>query len=139
MSIELMLQNCKNDIELRAFAQAQGKTLLTLMKKNRELEDEIDHLKKLVVNGALPIINDNNSPIAIGTVEEEIAKRELRKLNERSLDSECLLLEEAKKLEIYAKILSPKLDKKQNQSEREVKEMNVDDLLALVESPVKSE
>ena len=44
------------------------------------------------------------------------------------------MLEEAKKLEIYTKVLSSKYDEKQKKSEREVKEINSDDLLAIVES-----
>ena len=135
MSIELMLNNCKSELELRTFAQAQQKTLTTLMKKNKQLEDEITELKKLVVNGALPIISGPGQEILqVGTTEKEIAKRELHKLHQRSLDEEPLMLEEAKKLEIYTKVLSSKYDEKQKKSEREVKEINSDDLLAIVES-----
>jgi len=134
MSIELMLKNCKTELELRSFAEAQQKTLTQLMKKNKQLEEEVDHLKKLVVNGALPVIQAEGSVIEIGTTSEEIAKIELNKLKIRSMDSECLMLEDAKKLEIYTKILSSRYDDKQKKSEREVKEVQTENLLALVES-----
>lgn len=130
-----MLKNCKSELELRTFAEAQGKTLMQLMKKNKQLEDEITELKKLVINGALPIISEPGKEILhLGTPEQEIAKREIYKLHQRSLDEEPLMLEEAKKLEIYTKVLSSKYDEKQKKIEREVKEINSDDLLAIVES-----
>ena len=133
MSIELMLKNCKTELELRSFAEAQMKTLTTVMKKNKELQDQVEHLKKLVA-GAVPIIS-KDSPLIVGTLEEEIAKREIYKLNEKSLDPECLMLEEAKKLEIYSKILASKV-KKEDKDEREVKELDASQLLAIAESTV---
>ncbi|HLX53747.1 MAG TPA: hypothetical protein VKR58_07390 [Aquella sp.] len=135
MSIELMLNNCKNDIELRAFASAQQKTLTQLMKKNKQLEDEITELKKLVINGALPVIAGPGQEILhLGTPEQEIAKREIYKLHQRSLDEEPLMLEEAKKLEIYTKVLSAQYKEKADKMIRDVQEIDADSLLALVES-----
>jgi hypothetical protein len=131
MSIEKMLANYKTEAELRAFAEASQKTLMQLMKKNKELTDEVEHLKKLVT-GAMPIIKDNASPVAVGTDEEEIARIELRKLKEKSMDSEPLMLEDAKKLEIYSKILN-KQSKDKDDKEREVKEIDSSQLLAIVE------
>lgn len=136
MSVELMLKNCKSELELRTFAEAQGKTLMQLMKKNQALSEEIEELKKLVVNGALPIISSSEqSSIQVGTDSEEIAKIEINKLKMRAMDSEPLMLEEAKKLEIYTKVLSSKYDEKQKKSEREVKEISADSLLAVLEAP----
>jgi hypothetical protein len=131
MSIDKMLANYKTEAELRAFAEASQKTLMQVMKKNKELTDEVEHLKKLV-SGAVPIIRPDNSPISVGSDEEEIAKIELRKLKEKSMDSEPLMLEDAKKVEIYSKILSSKL-KKDDGKEREVKELEVSQLLSIAE------
>lgn len=129
-----MLDNYKSEAELRNFVEAQMKTLLQVQKKNKELQDEIEHLKKLVA-GAVPIIQGNNeSLLNVGTDEEEIAKIELRKLKTDSMGSEQLTLEQAKRLEIYSKILNSRL-KDKNNDEREVKELNSDALLAIAESP----
>ncbi len=133
MSIEKMLSAYKTEAELRAFAEAAQKTLMMVQKKNKELQDEVDHLKKLVA-GAVPIIKKDDSPILMGTDEEEIAKIELRKLREKAMDPDCLMLEDAKKVEIYSKILSSK-SKKEDNKERDVQELDATALLALVEAP----
>ena len=128
-----MLANYKTEAELRQFAEASHKTLTAVMKKNKELTDEVEHLKKLV-SGAVPIVRNEESPLSVGSDEEEIAKIELRKLREKAMDSESLMLEDAKKLEIYSKILSSK-SKKEDNKERDVQELDATALLALVESP----
>lgn len=133
MSVDKMLSAYKTEAELRAFAEAAQKTLMTVQKKNKELQEEVDHLKKLVA-GAVPIIKTEDSPIAVGSDEEEIAKIELRKLREKAMDSESLMLEDAKKVEIYSKILNSR-NKGEDKKEREVKELDSSALLALVESP----
>ncbi len=139
MSIEKMLEACKTELEVRNFANAQQKTLLTLMKKNKSLEDQVEELKKLVVNGALPIIGQESpSPLQVGSDAEEIAKIEINKLKMRAMDSESLMLEEAKKLEIYNKILTNKVDDKNKKNEREVREIDAEALLAIAEAPEKA-
>lgn len=135
MSVELMIQNCKTEAELRSFCTAQNKTLMTLMKTNKKLQDENEELKKLVVNGALPVIRaEGSSPVAIESDEIEIAKIEINKLKLKSMDSEPLMLEESKKLEIYVKILSSRYKDKADKQLRDVQEIDADSLLALVES-----
>lgn len=134
MSVEKMLQACKTEDELRSFAEASQKTLVQVMKKNKELQDEIEHLKKLVT-GAVPLIQGPGaSPLNVGTDEEEIAKIELRKLKMNSMGTEPLTLEEAKRVEIYSKILNSRIKGKTN-DEREVKELNSDALLAIAQTP----
>lgn len=137
MSIDKMLANYKTEAELRSFAEASQKTLMQVMKKNKELEAEVEHLKKLVA-GAVPIVQPDgfNSSLDVGTDEEEIAKRELRKLKERSMDSDPLMLEEAKKVEIYSKILSSKLANKLKNDERAVEELDASQLLAAIDVEV---
>lgn len=130
-SITTMLEQYKTEAELKSYAAAQYKTLQQTMKKNKELQEEIEHLKKLVA-GAVPIIKkDSDSNISVGTDSEEIAKIELRKLKERSYQ-EVLTLEEAKRVEIYTKILSTKADVLKP-GEREVKELDASSLLAIAE------
>jgi hypothetical protein len=134
MSIDKLLSQYKTEEELRGYAEASYKTLLQVQKKNKELQDEVDHLKKLVT-GAVPIISDGSKPdLSIGSDEEEIAKMELRKLKMDSMGNEPLTLEQAKRVEIYSKILNSRIKTPPN-NEREVKELNSDALLAIAESP----
>lgn len=130
MSITKMLDQYKSEEELRNFAEAQMKTLLQVQKKNKELQDEVEHLKKLVA-GAVPIIKPEGSNLTVGTDEEEIAKIELRKLKTESMGPEALTLEQAKRVEIYSKILSSRMNKDNKNPEREVQELNTADLLAI--------
>ena len=126
-----MIDNCKTEAELRSFCSAQAKTMNTIMKKNKELNDEIEHLKSLVA-GAVPIIKiEGESELKVGSDQEEIAKIEIRKLRDRSYGKEPLMLEEAKRLEIYTKILLSSATKIKP-GEREVKELNSDELMLLV-------
>lgn len=135
MSIDKLLGQFKTIEEKDAFIQAQYKTLLQVQKKNKELQDEIEHLKKLVA-GAVPIVGQvTGSTIAIGSDEEEIAKIELRKLKGEAMTNEPLTLEQAKRVEIYSKILNSRGPKDKNNGEREVTEINSDDLLAIAETP----
>lgn len=134
MSIQLLIDQCKSEADLRVFAESQTKTLMSVMKKCKQLEDENAELKKLVVNGALPIVRSPSEILEIGTPEQEVAKREIYKLHQKSLDENQLTLEECKKLEVYTKILSSKYDEKKKNNEREVKELDSDSLLAVVES-----
>lgn len=134
MSVNKMLDQYKSEAELRAYAEASYKTLLQVQKKNTELQGEVDHLKKLVA-GAVPLIEgNNNSPLNVGSDEEEIAKIELRKLKVNSMGTDPLTLEEAKRVEIYSKILNSRVKGKEN-TEREVQELNSDALLAIAETP----
>lgn len=133
-NINTMLDQYKTEAELKTFIAAQQKTLQQVMKKNKELTDEVEHLKKLVVNGAIPLLKKEDSDLSMGSDSEEIAKIELRKLKERSYQ-EVLTLEEAKRVEIYTKILSSKPEEK-NKGEREVKELDASQLLAIAESTI---
>lgn len=130
MSIDKMFEEYKTIEEFKTFCEAQNKTMLQLMKKNSAQAEEIEHLKKLVA-GAVPIIKPEGSNLTVGTDEEEIAKIELRKLKTESMGPEALTLEQAKRVEIYSKILSSRMNKDNKNPEREVQELNTADLLAI--------
>lgn len=133
MSIDKLLQQYKTEAELRSFAEASYKSLLQLQKRNQELNNEVEHLKSLVT-GAVPIINKNNeSELEVSSDEEEIAKIELRKLKELSY-KQVLTLEEAKRVEIYSKILTSRMSKGETDNSRDVTGLNSDTLLAIAES-----
>ena len=99
-----MINQFKEFDDLKAFANAQQKTLIELTKKNKAYEDENKHLKKLL-EGAVPVINDRPTVDFSANDEESIAREQLFLLKQISKDKE-LSMEEARKVEIYSKILS---------------------------------
>lgn len=99
-----MIAQFSNLEDLSAFAKAQQKTLLELTKKNKVLEDETKHLKKLL-EGTVPVINPNPKTSFSTNDEESIAREQLFLLKQKSTNEE-LTYEETKKVEIYSKILN---------------------------------
>ena len=69
--------------DLSAFARAQQKTLVELTKKNKNYEEEIKHLKKLV-EGAVPLISNKSNIDFSSNDEEAIAREQLFRLKELS-------------------------------------------------------
>lgn len=126
-----MLESFKSDNEKFQFIRAQQLTILDLTKKNKQLSEENQHLLGLV-ESAVPIIK-SESDLTVGDDDEEIAKMELKKLKERSFSKE-LTLEEAKRTEIFSKILLSKERPVDNPKEREVRSIDVTDLLVLAEA-----
>lgn len=116
-----------NDLE--ATIEAQTKVLITLQKKNKALQEENEHLKKLVQQNAPVVL----APDSAGGLDEEIiARSELRKLLYTSNQRE-LSMEETKKVEIFSKILIA-VQNKPKTIEINAKNMKTEDLLAIVES-----
>ncbi len=105
-----MIAQFKSLEDLQAFAKAQQKTLIDMTKKLRASEDEIKHLKKLL-EGAVPLVNPPTKVTFSAHDEEQIAREQLFLLKTISKDKE-LTMEEAKKVEIFSKILNSLKDKK---------------------------
>lgn len=97
-----MMEQYKDMAELQVFADAQHKTIISQSKKIQELESEINHLKGLL-SSTVPILHVDG-PLNIND-EESIARCQLTKLRDVSFARE-LTLEEARKLEIYSKIIN---------------------------------
>lgn len=124
-----MIDQFKNFDDLSAFARAQQKTLVELTKKNKKYEEEIKHLKKLL-EGAVPVIA-SNKPIEFGANDEEsIAREQLFRLKQLSTEKE-LTLEEAKRVEIFVKILTGPKDKMRT-IEAKSKNLSDNELLKLL-------
>lgn len=127
-----MIDTFTDFAELKAFSQAQSKTIIELSRKNKEQSDEIIHLKKLL-EGSVPLLKEKSSLIKVeGNDQEVLCRTEISKLRDISLERE-LALEEAKKLDIYSKILQnlsnpTKTVKIQNES------VSTADLLSIVSS-----
>jgi hypothetical protein len=136
VSLEKMLDEVKDMSELRVFSEAQQKTILKLSKKNKELEEEVSHLKKLL-ESQTPIIQTSEQPASLGekfltSDQESICRMELNKLKQTSFERE-LTLEEAKRVDIYSKILNV-LENSPKTIKVETKSIPSQDLMSLVQS-----
>lgn len=93
--------------DLRAFADAQHKTIVQISKRITSLEEENSHLKKLL-EGSVQLIkseeDEKYNSLISKCDEETIAKIQLNKLKEKAFSHE-LTLEESRKVDIYSKIL----------------------------------
>lgn len=132
-NLDKMSIKFKEFSELQMFAEAQQKTIISLTKKLNEKEDEIKHLKKLI-EGAVPLLPSSESQSIIinlaDTDEKNICKLELNKLKKLSLDRE-LTLEEAKKVDIYSKLLLA-IDSKAPKAPRDVEPISDEALLEVL-------
>jgi hypothetical protein len=136
VSLEKMLDEVKDMSELRVFSEAQQKTIIKLSKKNKELEEEVSHLKKLL-ECQTPIIQTSEQPASLGekfltSDQESICRMELNKLKQTSFERE-LTLEEAKRVDIYSKILNV-LENSPKTIKVETKSIPSQDLMSLVQS-----
>lgn len=116
-NIDQMTKDFKDIAELKAYSDAQYKLVIELSKKIHLLEEENIHLKKLLENST-PLIKDLSSPIQIYselTDEEAICRMELKKLKDLSIERD-LNMEEAKRVEIYTKLITAMKQKGGEQS-----------------------
>lgn len=128
MKIQELAEEYKKDNDLENIIDVQTKTLIKVQKKIKQLEDENEHLKKLLKN-TTPIVVSMDE---VGLDEELIARSELRKLRQVSQDRE-LTMEETKKVEIYSKILS-NLANKPKTIEVKAKNLKSEELIGLLET-----
>lgn len=118
----------QNDEELQSIIDAQTKTLITLNKKLKVVQDENEHLQKLLKQTNPIIVSMDEA----GLDEELIARSELRKLRQRSQDME-LTMEETKKVEIYSKIMNAIANKPKILTVN-TKNLKTDELLSALDS-----
>ena len=110
-SIDKMLEQIKDFASLQKYAEAQYKTILSLSRKVKVLEEENVELKDLLEKST-PVLNEEKKnfvayQVEASSDEEMIAKVQLARMKEISMDRE-LTLEEAKRVEIFTKILNTK-------------------------------
>lgn len=110
-SIDKMLEQIKDFASLQKYAEAQYKTILSLSRKVKVLEEENVELKDLLEKST-PVLNEEKKnfiayQVEASSDEEMIAKVQLARMREISMDRE-LTLEEAKRVEIFTKILNTK-------------------------------
>jgi len=110
-SIDKMLEQIKDFASLQKYAEAQYKTILSLSRRVKVLEEENVELKDLLEKST-PVLNEEKKnfvayQVEASSDEEMIAKVQLARMKEISMDRE-LTLEEAKRVEIFTKILNTK-------------------------------
>lgn len=111
--------------ELQELNAGQLHQIFSLRQEIEKQKEEIKHLKELLVQ-AVPVIS--TVPM---TDEEYIARVELAKLKQKS-DSEILTYEEAKKVELYFKVIRTILSPKESEQPGNVKEYSTADLLSQI-------
>jgi cell division protein FtsB len=122
-----MKNSFKDPEHLQALVDSQYKTIIELSKRIQELEDELKN--KNISPVQTNIIPEQAKDIVKLSVsdQETICKIQILKLRDVSLSRE-LTLEEARKVEIYSKILS-NLDNKNKDLEPSFKKLSDDELI----------
>jgi hypothetical protein len=134
-SIDKMLEQIKDFASLQKYAEAQYKTILSLSRKVKVLEEENVELKDLLEKST-PLLNEEKKnfiayQVEASSDEETIAKVQLARMKEISMDRE-LTLEEAKRVEIFTKILNTKGSS--SSISVQTQKMDNDDLLKMLDN-----
>ncbi len=138
-----LLDQYKDEKSLKAFAEAQMKTITSLSKELTELKKANDHLKNLLETST-PLIkgeNDNTgSSVRLEGLmtqdDEAIAVLELNRLRDIAMER-SLTLEESRKAELFHKMLIT-LKNQPKTIVVESKKLSTDELLALATSESSS-
>lgn len=134
-SIDKMLEQIKDFASLQKYAEAQYKTILSLSRKVKVLEEEKMELKD-ILEKSTPLLQEEKKnlisyQVEASSDEEMISKVQLARMKEISMERE-LTLEEAKRVEIFTKILA---NKGSNTSIAiQTQKMNSDDLLKILDN-----
>jgi hypothetical protein len=131
MSQDKMAQQFTDLAELQNYCNSQYELIIELSKKINNLEEERDHLKKLLDQKEHPLIpQPSKIDVFSHVTDEEITCRmQLRMLKELSNERE-LTLEETKRFEIFTKVLSSIKSKEDNKPKME--DMKEEDLLSML-------
>lgn len=125
----LITKNIVSFDEMQKFAEAQHKTIIELSRKIKKLEDEKFSLEALLKSVDLPVMQQEDSLFLTNLAAEEyIATIQLEKLKHLSKERE-LTLEEARKVEIFTKILTIPASSKPKDIKAVAKKMSDEDLL----------
>lgn len=130
--IDKLAKEFADNFEKEQYLQAQQNTIVKLQKQLNEAKEEIQKLKDSNKSKVISI-NDQPIKLSLESDQEEICKIQLRKFLEVSKDRE-LTLEEARKVEIFSKILFGFKNKEDREKEDTTKKLSSDELLKLVEN-----
>lgn len=131
-NIDKMSKNFKEVAEIRAYSEAQTKTIIELNKKLNALEQENIVFKRRVEGIDLEAKREEQKTLRPNVSDEQaICEMQLAILRDRSLEGE-LTLEESKKVEIFAKLLLS-LRNPGKKEEEKVKGLDSTELLKLID------
>lgn len=141
MNIEQLTEQFKSFDELKIFTESQFKQILALSKKNRELEDKLAEVnKKVKTQEKQELIQASNNSQNLLSPDfkvlddaKTIAQVQLKMLKESSFDRE-LTLEEAKRVEIFNRILNEEKRDDKKTLKADAKVLKEDELLKLIEN-----
>jgi tRNA splicing endonuclease len=131
VNFDKIVGQIKDLAELQAYADAQYKTIVDLNKKINELKDKNQSLEYAAAALAVKPSNVVEFPSLHISAEEEICLKQLENLRGIS-SSRDLTLEEARRLEIYAKILI-QIRSNIKDVDGKFKKMSTDDLIKLAQ------
>lgn len=141
MNIDGLIKNFKNFDELKVFTESQFRQIAQLAKKNKDLEDSNIELKNQLkeMNSKEMEKTFSSSPSVIlspsGKGPEDatiIATVQLKLLKDLSFERE-LSLEEAKRVDLFNKILTEPVKEKDKPMKADITIIKQEDLLKLVE------
>jgi hypothetical protein len=92
----------KTKVEKEQFVKQQHDTITALMTKNAQLEQEVAHLKKMLVESVPLLPQENPVSKIILTPEEAVIESQIQIIQDRSYGQE-LTLEDVKKLDLLIK------------------------------------
>lgn len=133
-TIDQLAQNFKSLKELRQYCNSQYAVINSLNKKIVMQEEEIKHLKELLTKSAA-IVDDSSGSLQIYkdiSDEQATCLMQIKILRDRSMSGE-LTFEEAKKLDIYTKLLM-QLNSGEKSEENVTKSLSDEELLKLLNS-----
>lgn len=105
--IDTMADQFQSLAEMKAYSEAQYKTIIALNQKINELEAKNKSLEEILAN-SVPMVKEQAAEIQLlsqGTDEETICRIQLKLLKDRVLAGDELTMEETKKADIYARLL----------------------------------
>ncbi len=137
MNIDQLAKNFKTLKELRQYCNSQYAVITELNKKIVQLEEENKHLQELL-SKSTPIIDNASGTLEIyKDISDELATclMQIKLLREKSQGGE-LTFEDAKKLDIYTKLL---LNLKSGKSSEDgiVKKLSEEELMKAIEQELQ--
>lgn len=131
--IEELMKSFSEITELQVFCEQQHATILELTKKIDALKAKNKQLEDLLQT-KVPLIGEYKPIVQAGRIdeayEENICRIELKKLHDVSLER-ALTMEEARKVEIYSKLLIA-INQKPKNDIIDTEKIKTEDLLRLV-------
>jgi predicted RNase H-like nuclease (RuvC/YqgF family) len=132
MDINKLVEQYTTIEEMKIFVAAQYKQVQNLAKENKELKEKLAKVEKaskeiVKSNASLPALN-----LGIQDDAKTIAQIQLNLLKEMSFERE-LTTDEAKRVELFNRILVEEADKKKTIKQADVEIIPASELLKLVE------